>query len=117
MKSKDIVICVVSYILERPMYQLKDLTLEELTLQFNVSRSFLNNKFKDILGVSPGKYIQSVKMLHAASLLVECPCMTINDLTDMAGFSSCDYFSQVFKSHFGVPPGTFRKARLKACLE
>ncbi|MCP4156147.1 MAG: helix-turn-helix transcriptional regulator [bacterium] len=114
MKSNNIVSGVISYILERPAEELRELTIKDLTVQFRVSRSFLTKRFRRELGLTPGKYIQLAKMIQAAFLLAGCPGLTVKELTELSGFSSCDYFTQLFKAHYGTTPGKFRRARLKA---
>jgi AraC-like DNA-binding protein/mannose-6-phosphate isomerase-like protein (cupin superfamily) len=52
------------------------------------------------------------KLLHIrfekTKELLKTTDMTIEDISDCIGFSSSSYFSKIFKSHFGVPPGKYR---------
>ncbi|MDR0585588.1 MAG: helix-turn-helix transcriptional regulator, partial [Treponema sp.] len=54
-------------------------------------------------------YINIKRMEHAASLLRGTGDY-IQEITEQCGFLDINYFSHLFKRHYGLPPSKFRKA-------
>jgi transcriptional regulator GlxA family with amidase domain len=55
-------------------------------------------------------YIQHIRLEYAAKLLVEQPDTSIVQIAADSGFSSCAYFSDRFRQHFGISPSGFRQS-------
>lgn len=76
----------------------------------NMSKSSFMHNFSKLMHTTPVKYINSIKLLNAKSLLAESG-MTVSEISDILGFSSPLYFSDLFKREFGVRPTEYRKTK------
>lgn len=54
--------------------------------------------------------LNSKRIERAKGLIKHHPEMSIKEISEAAGFNSEGYFSRVFKSESGIPPGEFRNA-------
>lgn len=93
--------------------QLQDLSrqmpsLEELARQYFVGQSKLTADFKNIFGTPILAFRQHVQ-LRAARTLLETTTMGLSQIADECGFSDDNYFIRVFRKHYGITPGTYRK--------
>ena len=64
--------------------------------------------FKNRFGITPVKYILSKKLQYSCELL-NTRHYTINEISDIAGFSNVYYFSRVFKDNIGCCPSEYIK--------
>ena len=85
----------------------KELNVNFLADQLNMSRSGLFAKVKAITDVTPNELIQVIRLKHAAQLLREGK-YRVNEVSYMVGFSSPSYFSKCFTKQFGKKPGEFK---------
>ncbi|MCR5673796.1 MAG: response regulator [Lachnospiraceae bacterium] len=84
------------------------LSVDELCSHLGVGTSYFSSVFKKETGVSFVTYLTEVRMNEAQRLL---------DTTDeksyiiagMVGYEEPNYFSYVFKKHFGISPSRYRK--------
>ena len=83
-----------------------DFTVADLSREAGISRVHLNRKLKDALNISPGNLIKSIKMRHAAYLLINNDA-SIADISGSTGFSSPSYFTSSFRDYFGMTPKEF----------
>lgn len=81
--------------------------MDELAQRLGVTKSHLIRTFSAATGISPGKYLQSIK-LDNAKLMLQNRDYTIEMIADMVGYSSANYFCKVFRRVTGQPPGEFR---------
>jgi AraC-like DNA-binding protein len=102
---------VIIYIMTLQIEQLKEITVDELTRQFRISKTSLINKFKIEKGFTPGQFIFQEKMIRSVILMKTKPHLTIKRLTEIMGFSSCDYFIRLFKDYFGLSPNHYKEIR------
>ncbi len=102
---------VIIYIMNLRMEQLREITVDELTRKFQVSKPTLIEKFKIEKGFTPGQFILREKMNRSIIIMEKSPHLTIKRLTKMMGFCSCDYFIRVFKEHFGLSPNHYKVIR------
>lgn len=85
----------------------KELSVNYLAEQLNMSRSGLFAKVKAITDVTPNELIQVVRLKRAAQLLREGK-YRVNEVSYMVGFSSPSYFTKCFTKQFGKKPGEFK---------
>jgi AraC-like DNA-binding protein len=85
-------------------------TVEELGKRVGVSRSVLAERFAEIVGLSPIKYLTAWRMELAAARLLESSDR-IAEIAFDVGYESEAAFSRAFKRHVGHPPAQWRKAR------
>ncbi len=83
-------------------------SVEDLASSVGLSRSMLHRKLKKLAGKSAHELIV-LKRLEKARDLLENDVGTASEVAYQVGFSSPSYFSKVFKKHYKVSPGDFRK--------
>ena len=89
-------------------YNESKLSVDELCSHLGVGTSYFSSVFKKEMGVSFVTYLTDVRMTEAQRLL---------DTTDeksyiiagMVGYEEPNYFSYVFKKHFGISPSKYRQ--------
>lgn len=77
--------------------------LGDIAKYIGVSDSYLYKAFIDVLGKSPTRYIQEYKIRRSQTLL-EVHAYSVEQISQMLGFSSPYHFSNVFKSLIGISP-------------
>ena len=97
----DRVMEVVKQNLDNPEFGVEDLSRE-----IGMSRVHMNRKLKEALGISPSSLIKSTRMKQAAYLLVHDK-VNISEVAYRVGFSTPSYFSNSFRSYFGLSPKEF----------
>ena len=80
--------------------------VDELSREVGMSRVHLNRKLKEMLGISPSSLIKSTRMKQAAYLLVHDK-VNVSEVAYRVGFSTPSYFSNSFRSYFGLSPKEF----------
>ncbi len=80
---------------------------EEIAEYVGIRSSYFSRLFKEYYGINFSTYMQGMKMEKAKELLLEG--RSIKEASDMVGFSDPNYFTRVFRSHFGVPPKNFKR--------
>ncbi|MCP4214251.1 MAG: helix-turn-helix transcriptional regulator [bacterium] len=108
MSKETITENVVRHILECTTPRLKEITIDDLARDFNISKTSLNRKFQQKVNTSPGRYILREKLMRAARLMDRRNGLTVKEVSQQLGFCTCDYFIQVFKSYYGIPPHQYR---------
>lgn len=87
----------------------KDLSLKQLAKVANLSQSQLSLKFNHELKTSPIKYVSELRVHQAFFHLRKHPDIELEDLAELFGFSSLNYFSRVFKNQMGATPLQIKK--------
>ncbi len=82
--------------------------IEGAAKKCGISVRRFNDIFKSRFNVTPNKYICAKKIALAKNLLSSEP-VTVSEAAELCGFSDVYYFSKVFKSEVGIPPGEFVK--------
>jgi AraC-like DNA-binding protein len=108
-KTEKTVSNEVKLILDYIQNNLKnDLSLTTLSALTHHSVNGLIWKFRRELGVTPQKYIATLRISKAKELLLDSN-MTISEISDECGYANLYYFSSAFKTSLGVSPSDFRK--------
>lgn len=84
------------------------ITIEKLCQEFSVSRSSLQQLFKNNLNTAPKQYISDLK-LNKSKVLIKESKYTISEISNILGFASIHYFSRKFKQQFGITPSDYAK--------
>jgi AraC-like DNA-binding protein len=108
MKEKKFSQAVVDYILNCNLERLRDVTVDGISAHFGVTKMTLISKFRNQMGITPGKFILREKFHRALVLMIKSPALTIEEIREKLGFSSSDYFIRVFRTFFGTSPGRYR---------
>ena len=93
------------------------LVMENLTnMEYNVdalssdlcmSRMNLYRKMHGAIGKSPTDFIRDIR-LEQASMLLKTTNYSINEISDLTGFSYSSYFTKCFKDKYGKSPKEYR---------
>ena len=100
---------VVEYVLSCSEEVLRSLTVSSLARRFYVDRSHLAREFKSRKNLTLFQFLQGEKMARAALLLRDSNDITVEKLSEELGFSSAEYFREVFKKHFAITPTKYRR--------
>lgn len=84
------------------------LPIDQICNNFYISRSSLQNLFKNNLGISPKHYINEQK-LSLSRVLIKKGEYTISEISNKLGFTSIHYFSRKFTKRFGVAPSEYAR--------
>ncbi len=82
---------------------LNDWPLEQFAKEFAVSLTAFKSQFNQVYNTSPRAWINERRLRYADELL-RTSKMRIIEIAITAGFSSQSYFTQAYKSRFGVTP-------------
>jgi transcriptional regulator GlxA family with amidase domain len=82
-------------------------TVESLGGRRRLSRRHLSRLFRSEIGVSPGQYVESVRV-EAARALLETSFGSVEDVARQAAFRSSQSLRRVFQQALGVSPTTYR---------
>lgn len=93
----------------RYMYQhlRENLTLEEISEEVQLSKSYLNAVFKAQTGKSPVEFFIHLKMQEACKLLKSTDYY-IYEVSSELGYTDQYYFSRIFKKVVGVSPKDYK---------
>ncbi|MGW3137454.1 helix-turn-helix domain-containing protein [Streptomyces sp. NPDC001139] len=64
--------------------------------------------FKEETGVSPGKFLDAVRIGEAKKLL-DATSMSITEIAAAVGYTGLDSFADAFTARVGLPPGRYRR--------
>ncbi len=88
----------------------KNISIEDIARDLNVSYSLFRTAFKKYTGLSPIQYHLSLRIQHAVYLLNNTD-LSIKEISFNLGFCSIFYFSKVFKEKTKQNPSGFRQKR------
>ncbi len=83
--------------------------VEHVASEMNLSTFQLRSKLTAITGVTPKKYILSVRLDVARQMLDDYPERTVADVAERCGFYDKSHFIKNFRETFGVNPGEYTK--------
>ena len=85
------------------------IVLDDLADEFFVSKSTILYNFKKHLQCSPMDYLLSIRLINAKKYLLDKKKRSITTISELCGFSSSNYFTEIFKSKEGLSPTAYRK--------
>ncbi len=91
---------------------MKELTLDKIGAEFDISPNYLSRKFKKKTGKNFVQYINDKRMERAVEML-ESTDMTVVKISELVGFNDQQYFHKLFKRYYGVTPIEFRMEKFK----
>ncbi|HPU58648.1 MAG TPA: AraC family transcriptional regulator [Candidatus Avimonas sp.] len=84
-------------------------TLNDICKELNFSLSYMSRRFKQETGYSFVDYLQRKRMEQSGRLLANTD-KKISEIAELVGYRDVKFFGKVFKSHWGMAPGEFRKS-------
>jgi len=82
-------------------------TLDELSQQVAMSRATFSRQFKHFVGDSPIVYLTKWRMIKAYDLLKHSN-QSLEQISELVGFTSSKTLAKAFQKHFGASPKEFR---------
>lgn len=95
---------VIDYINEH--FLDKKITTEDLLKNSQISYSYLKRLFIKKFGISPTKYIITLKINYSCDLL-QSGKYTVSQVAEICGYSDIYFFSRQFKEYLGISPTEF----------
>jgi len=89
----------------------QDLSLEALSTEFSLSKSYFSRLFKKVTGVGVNEYINVVR-ITAAEKLLQNTSMSITQIASACGYNDSNYFSSVFKKMKGITPKKYASLKI-----
>ena len=84
------------------------LSVEQLATRFGYSTQRFNNLFREGIGYTLPKYVNTLRIRHAARLMMTTT-KTMAEITAECGFSSPRIMDQIFREEFGTSPADYIK--------
>src|SRR5689334_11854048 len=91
----------------------RDFSLAEMAQTVNLSPPYFCYLFKSITGMPPAKYLKSLRLQHAATLLTTT-FLSVKEIVRRVGCSDDSHFVRDFKRAYGVTPSAYRNGALAA---
>ena len=91
----------------------KNFTIQKLASACGLSESTFRRYFRNAFGISPAVYIRNRRLKLSAEML----CSSKEQIKGIAlrcGFPAAQYFSAVFKTHYGITPADYRRQQRQA---
>ena len=107
-KKRDALAPAVEYM--RLRYMDAELTNERLAAVAGMSTVYFRKLFTAAYGISPMRYLHSVRITKAKELLLG-EADSVSSIARAVGFSSVYSFSRAFRSEVGVPPTKYKKTK------
>lgn len=82
--------------------------LQEMADHVNLNRSYMCTLFKQATDQTIGQYVIDERMALARDLLVRTG-LKVYEVANRVGYEDIDYFSQLFKKHYGLSPAEYKK--------
>lgn len=87
-------------------------SIEQIAEQMHISKHHLCRVFKEAMGITMIDYLNNIKIKNACNFL-ESSDKDILEISQLCGFNSSAYFSNVFKKITGYSPLKYRQMRRK----
>ncbi len=84
------------------------ISLDDICMKMNYSRSFLCKIFKEMTGETIFSYFNTIKIEEAKKMLADTD-LSISNISYSLGIDEVKYFDFFFKKYVGVTPTAFRK--------
>ena len=86
----------------------RGVSAEELCAIMDCSRSAMYQKFKELTGSTPSKYVNDLRIRHSQKLLITTD-LSVAEIASGVGIEDQFYFSRLFRSVTGTSASEYRK--------
>lgn len=86
----------------------ESITLDDIAMSGNISKSLCNKVFHKYVGDSPVNYLLNYRVRKVAELL-RTTSLSLSEIATLTGFNGTSYMSEMFKKSFKSSPRDFRK--------
>ena len=91
-------------------YSDTNMKIEDLISQSTMGRAMFYNQLQALTGLSPKQFVTDFRLKKAVSFLDNDNDVTISEVAERCGFGDPVYFTQSFKTKYGVTPAKYRDA-------
>ena len=88
----------------------KDISLDDVSREVNISPYYFSKLFKDETGVNFIEYVTSIRMERAKELLGNSD-KSMKEICVDIGYGDANYFSRTFKKNVGVTPTEYKEGK------
>ncbi len=85
-------------------HYMEDITLNDLSIKYYMTSSYLSKIFKKVSGVTFRKYLYTFRIQQAKRMLLNKGTNSMEKLCSMVGFKDVSYFYRVFQRTEGMTP-------------
>ena len=85
-----------------------DLSMDDLTERFHVSRTYISRLLKKYTGQSFLEYLTDVRFEQVEYLIADNKYRQY-EIAEMVGYKDFGYYIKVFKKRYGITPNEYRK--------
>ena len=85
-----------------------DLSMDDLTEKFHVSRTYISRLLKKYAGKSFLEYLTDIRFQQVEKLIADNKYKQY-EIAEMVGYKDFGYYIKVFKKRYGITPNEFRK--------
>lgn len=100
-------------ILSEKLYLQPDFTRDEVIKRMHIPKNSFARIFKRCTGVGFTKYINTLRLEHAAKMLKQHPNYTVSFIAGECGIPTPQTFYRLFSDKFGVTPAEYRAKTLE----
>ena len=87
----------------------QNFSMDALASSMSMSRSVFYRRLKGVVGQSPVEYVNEFRLQYATELLDKEPEKAVSQIAYECGFSSPQYFSNVFRKRNHMTPSEWRQ--------
>lgn len=84
------------------------IVFSDLAQDLNLSYDYFQHRFKQLMGVSPQRFLLDRRLEAACRMLRDSSC-SCTEIAYRCGFSNSSQFSMVFRREYGLTPRQFRQ--------
>ena len=85
----------------------KDVTLDDLSEKFFLSKPYLSKYIKEKSGLSFGDILKQVRMKKARAML-KSSSATVESIAESVGYQNVEHFNRIFKKMYNITPVQYR---------
>ena len=88
-------------------YNNEYLSISEIANSLGVSQTYLSRMFKREMGSTFSQYLTNVRIKNAI-ILMRDPSLRLNEIAELIGYGTQNYFNNIFKRSVGISPQDYK---------